>query len=45
MHNKNVSKWLDMELENSKKVRFEEDLPKTSKEWDDYIEYLYKKYP
>ena len=45
MHNKNVSSWLDMELENSKKVRFEEGLPKTSKEWDDYIEYLYKKYP
>ena len=45
MHNKNVSSWLDMELENSRKVRFEENLPKTSKEWDDYINYLYKKYP
>jgi len=44
MHNKNVSSWLDMELENSTKYR-KEKMPKTSKEWDDYIEYLYKKYP
>ena len=45
MHNKNVSRWLDMELENSAKTRFDENLPKSSKDWDDYIKDLYKRYP
>ncbi len=44
MHNKNISRWLDMEWENSMKYH-KENMPKTSKDWDDYLDYLYKKYP
>jgi len=44
MHNKNISKWLDMELEN-KMSSYKEDLPKNSKDWDDYIKNLYERYP
>ena len=44
MHNKNVSKWLDMELDNSMKY-YKENTPKTSMEWDDFIKNLNENYP